>query len=212
MDHKISQQRKCGFVSSNMRAFRSITLFLTLSSFLSCQTLDNSKNDSKKEVNGNATALKSHNRTLKPDLFPNNFDSAVAYDYLEDPNIHPLLDSADRVNPIFKQRRILKPIEIDELRIILSDTLSFGGDSPKCFWPNFAVVFYSNGKTHDNIEISFMCNQLYSSFEISALLGRKYPQAGFSENGRNRMYELCKKLNFTQAMNKKEWCMISQIQ
>jgi hypothetical protein len=152
--------------------------------------------------------VKGENLIKKDNLLTGiEFDKVVAYDFAGDTEI-PLIDSNKRITTKVSKKKILSDNQIEELKMILADSSAFGGDQPLDFYPNLGIVFYNNDEIVHHFEISLPCNGISGTIEIIGLTSRQYPNAGFSGKGREKIYFFCKKLGFTQYLDKKKWCCI----
>jgi len=135
------------------------------------------------------------------------YDKVVAYDFEGNTDIS-LVDTNYKLTTTIKKVVLLNKERYKELVDILSDTSTFNGDQPLDFYPHFGVAFYRKKVIVNYFEISLMCNGIFGDVKIPGLLGRKYPNAGFSKMGRERIYSFCKNLGFKESLylDRKEWC------
>lgn len=133
------------------------------------------------------------------------YNKVIAYDF--DGSGGGLIIENGKLNSTAKkQKKELKPEQVDSLLIALADTTTFGGNHAFCFDPHLGIVFYNGKKIVAHISICFSCNSLYSSIYLPAEshaklinFGDDYvsiiPQTGFSIMGRKQLKQLCNNLD-----------------
>ena len=179
-----------------MMAILKSIAYLFILTLLSCTQLQHDRNNEIKNPTAEGTQL----TNVK-------FDKVVAYDFAGDTNI-PLLDSNNKITNTVTKKLVLSGDQFEELKSLLADTSTFGGEQPVDFYPHFGIVFYKNDKIVHSFEISLPCNSILGTVSIPGLNGREYPNAGFSEKGREQIYQFCKKNGFEQYLDKDRWCCI----
>jgi hypothetical protein len=138
-------------------------------------------------------------------VFPNTeYSKVVAYDYegLKGENIYDFKNQ--KLYHTIKNEQELSGEQISNLLDVLNDEKSYGGDVTRCFKPRLGVVFYdAQGKAKAEISICFECNQHQSTPTILAQESAKAASAmsfhGYSNEGRQKLVDFCKSLNFTNC-------------
>lgn len=138
-------------------------------------------------------------------VFPNTeYSKVVAYDYegLQGDNIYDFKNQ--KLYHSIKNEQELSKEQINNLLDVLNDTKTYGGDVTRCFKPRLGVVFYdAAGKAKAEISICFECNQHQSTPSILAQGQAKAASAmslhGYSNEGRQKLVDFCKSLNFTNC-------------
>ncbi len=170
-----------------------MTFFIRLSVLLLALSLLSSCGDSTK------------NKKAKAVVFPNaEFSKVVAYDY--DPqkgeNIYDF--KKKELYHTIKKEQELSEEQINNLLAVLNDQNTYGGDVTRCFHPRLGVIFYdAQGKAKAQVSICFECNQHQASPSILAQQEAKAASAmslhGYSNEGRQKLIDFCKSLNFSNC-------------
>ena len=173
-----------------MGTLKTIASFL-IWTLLSCA---NSKNNTTKEI-------------IKPiDPFSKiDFDKVVAYDFPVNTDI-PFVDTNGVITNTVTKEVMLDSNQIIEFKKILTDSATFGGNQSKDFYSHFGIVFYKNKKIIQYLEISLPSNGVFGTFDLPGKNDRDFMEAGFSEKGRDKIYDFYKNLGFTHCLDKKHWC------
>lgn len=138
-------------------------------------------------------------------VFPDaEYSKVVAYDYegLKGDNIYDFKNQ--KLYHSIKNEQELNKEQINSLLDVINDEKSYGGDVTRCFKPRLGVVFYNAaGKAKAEISICFECNQHQSTPSILAQGQAKAASAlslhGYSNEGRQKLLDFCKSLNFTNC-------------
>lgn len=139
--------------------------------------------------------------SAKSVVFPNvNYAKAIAYDYegVQGENIY----EKGKLYHSIKNEQALSAEQISNLLDVLNDEGTYGGDVTRCFKPRLGVVFYdAEGKYLAQVSICFECNQHQASPSILAQDNtRKVTNmTGYSAEGRRKLVEFCKSLNFSNC-------------
>lgn len=132
-----------------------------------------------------------------------SYDKVVAYDYDGQGGRSIVMDNQLMYRKKIFMEKELNENQIKKLHRIVNNKKTYGGTKAGCFDPHLGIVYYNQKKIVGHISICLSCNFLSSSMKIPAIQSHKvkgsydFYREGFSKNGRIKISELCKELEFS---------------
>lgn len=141
-------------------------------------------------------------------LLPSPFDTlifnkVIAYDFngSEEPYPSVINKRNNFYVPVILYQKELMFEDVQVLTELVTNNKTYGNVTAACFVPHLGFVFYKDNKVVYNIDICLDCNYLIATTEFPAETyhkmkfddGTEYGQRGFSDYGKGKIIELCRR-------------------